>query len=326
MINPLKLGNKTFPNNLIQGPLAGVSAAPFRLLTSRYSKPAFTCTEMISVKTLLHKSHIAQKRYLIKDPDEGPLCFQLAGNNPKELAEAVKIVTDYGADLIDLNCGCPVKKMRKKGVGSALLHQSTKLYQLIKSMKDNTHIPVSIKIRIDGNSSDKNNDEIIKVVNDAGIDFLIVHGRHWTESYDVTCHYQEIKSFVDQVKIPVIGNGDIKCMNSLNNMLSTGCAGAMISRAGVGQPWLIRQLIQESQNIVFQKPSHSEIGLLFIEHVTKLSFLSSTAIFESRKFAKYYARDLANKNDFYNEINTCNTLPELIAITKKYFLLSLHVM
>ena len=128
MIKPLVLGNKTFPVNIIQGPLAGVSCAPFRALTWRYSQPAFSCTEMISSKTIIYQSALAQQRYLKKDPQEGPVCFQLSGHDAAELAEATKRVADYGADLIDLNCGCPVNKIRSKGAGSSLLMQPMKLY------------------------------------------------------------------------------------------------------------------------------------------------------------------------------------------------------
>jgi tRNA-dihydrouridine synthase B len=129
LITPLQLGNKSFPTNIIQGPLAGISCSPFRELIWRYSQPAFSCTEMMSCKTLLYQSKFAERRYTHIDPKEGPVCFQLAGNDPYELAEATKRVTDCGATLIDLNCGCPVKKIRSKGAGSSLLMDASKLYQ-----------------------------------------------------------------------------------------------------------------------------------------------------------------------------------------------------
>ena len=218
MIKPLTLGNTTFPVNLIQGPLAGISCAPFRSLTWRYSRPAFSCTEMISCKTIIHQPLQAKQRYISKDPAEGPVCFQLSGTDPVELAEAVKRVTAHGADLIDLNCGCPVKKIRSRGAGSKLLTNPTALYQLIRAMKENTHVPVSIKIRVDG-GDEKFNHEVAAVVSDAGADFLIVHGRHWTEHYETPCRYDAIAHFVQAVKIPVIGNGDVACVESLQRML-----------------------------------------------------------------------------------------------------------
>ncbi len=305
MIKPLHLGNKTFPINIIQGPLAGVSCSPFRKLTWQYSRPAFSCTEMISCNTLLHQP---QKRFTYIDPKEGPVCFQLSTDHPKELAEATKHVTELGADLIDLNCGCPVNKIRRKGAGSSLLTDPKKLYQLIYAMKQNTHLPVSIKIRVQGNSDEKFNSEIAKVVSDAGADFLVVHGRHWTEQYETPCRHDEIQFFVEALSIPVIGNGDISCVGSLQKMLATGCAGVMIGRAGVGQPWLIRKLISELADEKFEAPSLEEIGKMFIEHVLQLIDLlnhEKLAILQSRKFAKYYARKLPNKTEFCEAINYC---------------------
>jgi len=317
MIQPLILGHKSFPNNIIQGPLAGISCAPFRVLATRYSQPAFSCTEMISCKTLIHQSEYTQKRFITKYPEEGPVCFQLSANNSLELAEATRRVADYGADLIDLNCGCPVKKIRSKGAGSSLLTDPSKLYQLIRAMKDNTTLPVSIKIRVEGHSDYVFNQELATVVSDAGADFLVVHGRHWTEHYETPCNYEQIQFFVEALKIPVIGNGDIACINSLKKMLATGCAGVMIGRAGVGQPWLIQQLISEMSGKEFEPPSLTERIAIFTEHVTRLATLLESekfALLQARKFAKYYLRDLKKSPKFCEFVNQCRNLEELKAV------------
>lgn len=322
VIKSLLLGSKQFPVNVIQGPLAGMSCAPFRLLTWRYSQPAFSCTEMISCKTIIHQPRLAYQRYLKKDPNEGPVCFQLSSSDPMELAEATKIVSDCGADLIDLNCGCPVKKIRNKNAGSKLLTNPVRLYQLIHAMKNNTSLPVSIKIRVQSCSDERFNAEVAQVVSEAGADFLVVHGRHWTEHYETPCNYEEIKFFVEKLKVPVIGNGDIACVDSLKKMFSTGCSGVMLGRAGVGQPWLIRKLIAELRNERFTMPTVKEIGMYFIEHVMHLITLLENeqhALLQARKFAKYYARELKNKIDFSIAINHCNNLEELHKITLSYF-------
>lgn len=321
MLKPLVLGKLSFPVNLIQGPLAGVSCAPFRLLTWRYSQPAFSCTEMISCKTLIHQPAFAQQRYTLKDPQEGPVCFQLSGNNPSEIAEATRIATDHGADLIDLNCGCPVKKIRTKGAGSRLLTNPQTLYQMIQAMKANTHVPVSIKIRVEG-AGEKFNQEIANVVQEAGADFLIVHGRHWTEHYETPCRYDSIRFFVEALSIPVIGNGDVADMATLEKMLATGCAGVMIGRAGVGQPWLISQLKAQMQQHAFTLPAIHERGEIFMEHVSRLVALLGNekfAILQARQFAKYYARGLESRTDFMLAVNACEHLEGLNELTKRFF-------
>lgn len=322
MLAPLNLAQKNFPINIIQGPLAGISSAPFRELTWRYSQPAFSCTEMISCKTLLHQSKYTYQRFIQKAPKEGPVCFQLSSNNPRELGEAVKFVTDQGADLIDLNCGCPVKKIRSKGAGSSLLTNPSLLYQLLIALKQNTHLPVSIKIRVEGRSPERFHRELCQVISDAGIDSLIVHGRHWTEHYETPCHYEHIAYFVEALKIPVIGNGDIHCLDSLRTMYATGCAGVMIARAGLGQPWLIRQLASALKGEDYAPPSSQEIGAVFLEHVLKLTELLRSehiALEQARKFGKYYARNVPNKSVFISLLNQCQNLNELAHICQTYF-------
>jgi len=318
----MNINNKNFKQKLIQGPLAGVSARPFRELVWQYSQPAYTCTEMISCKTILHDRNYANQRFINKSPLEKMLCVQLSANNSRELGEAVSIVTDMGADIIDLNCGCPKKKIRSKNTGSKLLSEPKQLYQLIKAMKDNTHVPVSIKIRVDGQSDDNFNHEVVKVVNDAGADFLIVHGRHWTEQYETPCNYDEITFFVNELKIPVIGNGDIACVETLKHMLATGCDDVMIGRAGVGQPWLINQLLAGLNGQPFNKPSLQQIATIFLTHIQGLiTFLGSEkfAMLHARKLAKYYARPLPNKNIFCCAVNRCHDFAELQKIAYDHF-------
>lgn len=322
MLKPLTIKNLSFHTNLIQGPLAGVSCAPFRTLTWQYGKPAFSCTEMISCKTLINQPPKSILRYSTIDQLEGPVCFQLSGSEPRELAEATKVATSYGATLIDLNCGCPVKKIRDKGAGSILLNKPKQLYSLITAMKQNTHLPISIKIRVQGNNNEKFNQELVHVINDSGLDCLIVHGRDWTEKYDRPCRYDEIQFFVERLKIPVIGNGDITDLTSLKKMLATGCAGAMIGRAGVGQPWLVAKLTAEISNQSFTIPDHTAIGKIFLRHVQQLAHLLKSeklAVLQARKFAKYYAGTLLNKKKFSMEINTCDNLKDLNLLCMNYF-------
>lgn len=321
MIKPLTIASSSYATNIIQGPLAGVSCAPFRRLVWEYSQPAFSYTEMISCSTLLHQTK-AKERYIKKDEREGPVCFQLAGQNPQELAEATKRVTDYGADLVDLNCGCPVKKIRSRGAGSSLLSKPHLLYQLMRAMKQNTHLPVSIKIRVDGDSSDQCNQAIVEAINEAGIDFVVVHGRHWSEGYDVSCRYDQIRFFVENLKIPVIGNGDIACRQSLRQMFATQCAGVMIARAGVGQPWLIKQLRQELLGEAYVPPTMAEVGDVFITHINELALLLHSekfAVIQARSLAKYYARNLEKRQDFCKKMMVCDGMQAFEQLCHDYF-------
>ncbi len=319
MLKPLTIAGKTFSTNIIQGPLAGVSAAPFRQLVWQYSQPAYVCSEMISCKTILQAPQFAHQRFIKKAADEGPLCVQLSTSEPTELAQAVKIVSDFDVDLIDLNCGCPVKKIRKKSAGSKLLSDPLRLFHLIKAMKDNTHLPITVKIRVAGDYDDHLNSEILQVIKDAGADALIVHGRHWTENYAKKCRYDEIAYFANELTIPVIGNGDVSDLTSLKKILTTGCAGAMISRAGMGQPWLMAKMMAELNNLRYDSPKNNL--KIFHDHIVGLVNLlhnEKIAVLQARKFAKYYARELINRAEFCAQIEKCESLSVFTAICNQF--------
>jgi tRNA-dihydrouridine synthase B len=320
MFRQLTIGTKSFPTNIIQGPLAGISSAAFRKLIWQYSSPAFSYSEMISASALVRKHSLTYKRFLNRHPDEGPVCFQLVGNNSKELAQAVMILSDFGADLIDFNCGCSVPKVRGNGAGSSLLMDRPNLYKLLLTLRYHTSLPLLVKIRIA--HDDKINQEIAQVIADSGIDCLVVHGRNWQESYATPCHYEKISFFVQQLKIPVIGNGDVKCIDSLKKMVATGCDGIMIARASVGQPWLIRKLIAQMNNQPIVTPSKVEIGQIYIEHVKLLAELTTDekrAVIQARKLAKAYARCLRKDQEFLQAINSCDNLTLFKELCSKYF-------
>jgi tRNA-dihydrouridine synthase B len=285
-----------FTKKLIQAPLAGFSCAPFRKLAHQWGQPDFCCSEMLSAKHIASGS-IQRKRYYYKDPAEGPLCIQLAANDPNDLAIALDAVLQWGPDMIDLNCGCPQPKIRKKRYGSQLLADSAKLGQLIKTMKSLTPIPVLVKIRVDNRSGDDYNQSVAAAVQEAGADAITVHGRHWTEDYDVPVSYRDIAAIKQAVSLPVIGNGDVFDTASARRMFEeTGCDALMIGRASVGQPWIFDQIACELENKSYATPDLDEIGRIFLAHVQGLMGLEGEkiALLQSRKLLKYYTRDLVD--------------------------------
>lgn len=300
LIKPLQLGNQYFSNNLIQGPLAGYSCAPLRVLANQYGSPAFCYTEMVSAKHLANQPKISP-RFSFKDPQEGPLCFQLSGTEPEELAKAVEKVIGFGADLIDLNCGCPVSKIRQKGAGSKLLENPELLKKLILAMKsaNQNHLPLSIKIRLDQNLNQNKNTQhsltAALIAQEAGVDFITIHGRHWTEGYDRPCRVEDIAEIISKLNIPVIANGDASdTASTLSLLAKTGAAGVMIARASVGQPWLFQKIKCEAEGKIFIPPSVQTSGEIFLAHLSRLINLEGEklGVLQSRKLIKYYARDL----------------------------------
>lgn len=321
IIKPLTLGKKTFESNLIQAPLAGVSCAPFRELVWQFGAVAYCCTEMLSA------SHLASgvdrsPRYQARAKNEKNLCWQLSGNDPAILARASERAVAMQADIIDLNCGCPQPKIRKKGCGSKLLSDEKKLVQLVNAMRQDDKTPITIKMRIDAGQGEFCEVTVAKILEEAGVDAIIVHGRHWTHDYDVECQLDAIAKIVTSVKIPVIGNGDISDAKQLSHFFSqTNCAGFMIARASVGQPWLFKKIQSELAGKTFSLPSIFEIKQLFLQHVQGLVSLDGerNAIFQSRKLGKYYARTLENKVDFLKVLYEIDTVLAFERCVNHYF-------
>ena len=285
--------------------------------------PGFCSTEMISAHDLVYR-HSNPKRFLQRDQDEGLLCFQLAAKDPEVLSKAVEIVEKSGADLIDLNCGCPVQKIRKKNMGSKLLDDPESLFHLIKVMRDQTDAVLSIKIRISEDNNIEHDKAVIDAAQSAGANFIIVHGRTWKERYDVDCQYARIKVLVQYAQIPIFANGDVNDYKSLEKLYEqTGCSGVMISRASVGKPWLFAELFAVNQKKQFDQPKLPYIGSLFLEHVRGLIALQNerVGVLQSRKLAKYYAQHLhQGKHEFVLRAQQMTTLDELIHMVNEWFI------
>lgn len=286
---------------LVQGPLAGVSSVPFRDLIWQYSQPAWVYSEMTSCKTILSGSDVIKRRYLQTSHTEGPLCLQMATSDPDECARACAVLNQLDISLVDLNVGCPVKKIRKRAQGSYLLSHPERLRSVLRAMRQSCHHPISVKIRVDGNSCDQYNAHVLDVINDVKPDFLVVHGRHYQDGYDVPCFVDQIAFFAQHACCPVIGNGDVSDISHVREMLLKGCAGVMVARASVGAPWLIGQL-QEKMGLIdhAQWVDCAESWQVFLHHIQSLSTFLGGEAFALRQacgLVKYYAK----RNGFSHE-------------------------
>lgn len=286
--DPFNIGQLTLSNRLIQGPLAGFSCAPFRQLYYQFLPPAYCVSEMISAYDVLYK-HQVDSRYLYRAPEEKTLCYQLSGTDPAIVSQAAVRLEALGADLIDLNCGCPKTKIRKKGAGSALLESPSQLCKIVAAVRQAIKIPLTVKVRIRGDEQDV---ALAKAIEQAGADALIVHGRRWTDDYDIPCNFQHIALMKQAVKIPVIANGDLADKDSIINAInSSGCDAYMIARAGSGKPWLYQQLL--SSNSSFSSVDNTIRKHCFITHLQGLSALESEyqAVLQSKSLVRYYFKD-----------------------------------
>lgn len=286
---PFTIGSLQFSNRLIQGPLAGFTCAPFRRLYYQFVPPAYCVSEMISAFDIVYK-HQMSSRYLFRAPEEKNLCYQIAGNDPSMMAAAAQRLESIGADLIDINAGCPKTKIRKKGAGSALLDDPVRMYEMISRVRDAIRIPLTVKLRIHGDDRDF---ILAQEIERAGADALIIHGRRWTDDYDIPSDFYHIKRIKQETCLPVIANGDIRGKTTLAKaIVVSGCDAYMIGRGGSGKPWLYQQLLTAAGEFTDVSPS---VGVeYFLLHLQGLSTLESEhqAVLQSKTLVRYYFKEL----------------------------------
>lgn len=289
---PFNIRDLALSNRLVQAPLAGISCAPFRVLFSLYAKPAYAVTEMLSGYSMLQHKRL-NPRYLTRADNEGAWCIQLSGSDPDVMYEATQIAASYGSDLIDLNCGCPKSKIRRKGAGSALMDAPKKLEAVVLAMRKATKLPLTVKIRTAGGTQDTQYLEAARIIEASGADAMIVHGRHYSEDYDVMAQYEQIRQIVSQVKIPVIANGDVCDRASMQRCFAeTGAAAIMIGRGSIGRPWLFQQLLEG-----VAAPKVCDRMSAFEQHMTQLCELEGSeqvVLLQARRFLKWYFPELAS--------------------------------
>jgi len=222
---------------LILAPLAGYTDLPFRLLCRKFGA-ALCYTEMISCHGLVYdmKKTLEMTRTV---PEERPVALQLFGADPDKMGEAAAIVSNMDVDIIDINMGCPVKKVVKKGAGAALMQDRKLAAAIIQRVCDNTSLPVTVKIRTGWNHTAIVAPDFAKMAEDNGASGIAVHGRTWSQGFGGTVDWETIARVKDSVAIPVIGNGDITTYQEAFDFLDiSGCDGVMIGRGALGNPWV----------------------------------------------------------------------------------------
>ncbi|MBN9231053.1 MAG: tRNA-dihydrouridine synthase family protein [Legionella sp.] len=283
--SPLQIGSLNLPHRLIQGPLAGYSCAPFRALFHQFRPPAYAVSEMISAQDVVSR-HQVSSRYLQRAAAEKLLAYQISGTEPMIMAQAAQKLEALGANIIDINCGCPKTKIRKKGAGSALLDVPETLLRIVDSVRQTIRVPLTIKMRIQEQEKDI---WLIQSLANAGVDALIIHGRKWTDDYTRPVNYAWLAQLKQHVSIPVIANGDISDAPSLEQAFKESqCDGFMIARAGTGNPWLYQQLLQQERLIISLKQRLD----FFLIHLNELSILENEfkAVLQSKSLVRYYFR------------------------------------
>ena len=237
----MNIGKYLLPSKVLLAPMAGTSDKPFRMIC-REQGAALTTSEMVVMQKHLLNTNKSKHRLDFRS-EQSPISIQIAGSESEELAESANQALEFGADIIDINMGCPAKKVCNKAAGSALMQNEKLVEDIIKSVVNAVNIPVTLKMRTGWNEENKNASTIAKIAEDNGIKMLAIHGRTRAQKYNGNAEYDTVKKIKGIVSIPVVANGDITSAEKAKKVLDyTGADAVMLGRATQGNPWLVGQI------------------------------------------------------------------------------------
>lgn len=312
----MRIGPYELKNRWILAPMAGISEMPFRSLAFQLGA-ALCPTELVSAEGLMRASNRTM-RYLRHDARwERPFSVQVFGGNPDVLAKACLVAKDQGAQIIDVNMGCPVPKVTKSGSGCALMSDPPRAAEVIAKIAASTGLPVTAKIRAGINSQSINCVEVGLALQEAGCEAVAIHPRTRVQGYSGAADWTLIKALKDALRIPVIGNGDVKTVADAHRMLrETGCDAVMIGRGALGNPWLFRELNGGGGPSTEER--HQLIAAHFEEHL-RYAGDERRAVHQFRKHLGWYAKGLVGAAAFRTEAMTIEPAVELAAAIDRYF-------
>ena len=316
----LQIGSVTLPNNIILGPMAGVSDLPFRVLCSEMGA-GLVCMEMISAKAVLYNNKNTESLLAIH-PDEECVSLQLFGSDPAIMAEIAKRIEERPFKILDINMGCPVPKIVNNHEGSALMKNPELVYDIVRAISEAISKPVTVKIRKGFDEDHVNAVEVARAAEAGGAKAVAVHGRTREQYYSGAADWSIIKAVKEAVNIPVIGNGDIKCGADAKRMLEeTGCDGVMVGRAAEGNPFIFREITAFMDGREYTAPTLREIKETVLLHADmQLEYKGEfIGIREMRKHLSWYLKGFEGASALRKRINEMETFEELKEIINNIY-------
>ena len=317
----MQVGPYTLASRFLLAPMAGISDAPFRRLCRQFGAGLATSEMTTADITLWHTAK--SRRRLDIDDDAEPRAVQIAGSEPEDMARAARACVARGAQIVDINMGCPAKKVCNRLAGSALLSEPGRVRRILEAVTAAVDVPVTLKIRTGPAPDDRNGVDIASIAEDCGIAALAVHGRTRACRFRGIAEYETIARIVDAVNIPVIANGDIDGPEkSLEVLRLTGAAGLMIGRAARGRPWIFRELQHYHRTGTHFAPlAKDEVRDIMLAHLSDLYqfYGDQTGVRVARKHLTWYCAELNNANEFRSRVVRIDNASEQFRLTRHFF-------
>lgn len=317
----MQIGPYKLSSPFLLAPMAGITDLPFRRLCQRFGAGMAT-SEMTTADTSLWKSQKFSRR-LALDLDSEPRAVQIAGSDPTRMAQAAQVVVERGAQIVDINMGCPAKKVCKRLAGSALLEDEALVGRILEAVVAAVDVPVTLKIRTGPDPQQRNGVRIAQLAAESGVAALAVHGRTRSCRFKGCAEYETIARIKEAVSIPVIANGDITSVEKSLEVLKLSSADAlMIGRAAQGRPWIFRELIHFHQTGKRIRPlEKNKVRDIILGHLDDLYqfYGDLTGVRVARKHLSWYCASLKNSGDFRSRVVRVDSASEQLRLTRNYF-------
>lgn len=315
------IGNIAISAPVFLAPMTGVTDKPYRTLVKRFGA-GLVFSEMIASRLMLDQ-HKSNDRPPEDFSDDGIMAVQLAGCEPDVVAEAARMVEGKGAAIIDLNFGCPVKKIVAKYGGSALMRDENLALDIISSAVNAVKVPVTVKMRLGWDDTSRNAARLAKMAEDAGAQMITVHGRTRAQMYNGNADWNAVREVKNAVRIPVVVNGDVTTQTQATAaLIASGADGVMIARGSYGRPWLLRQIMDHLHDgTQTRPPAFNDIGALVLEHYDMLlaHYGSHLGVAVARKHLGWYLKDLPGGADVYARMKVMQESADVKSCLLRFF-------